>query len=217
MSFPRLFAGGLDRELTPADREPGRCELCGDAGSERVEWQPPKTWTAQSTHAYPGEGAICRPCALLLRGGPDGAKRPFWPIYTLAASPGQPSRWLTKAHKREIAALVADPAWSVSIADQGKRHISYLAPLSAPGRVRVSIDAAVLDVSEERWRETSALIEGAYRCGVLKASLARAELTHNDLRRLGISEARQLQRALITLRGSTELRIAVWLAQREDE
>lgn len=221
-TFPLLFAASWAAQggaLPAADPDlgPGQCELCG-AVAPRVPWRPKSNWTAFDTHAYPGAGAICIGCALLLDGGPEvneagRAKR--WTLYTLACD-GRSAGWALKNAKPQIAAWI-DNGWSVSVADGGKKHVAYLAPLAVPGRVVCAIDGELVDAARGDWQELRALVDAAYQAGVPKRSLAAGALTHDDIRRLGLQWARSVQDGLAAWCGTSVLRLAVWLATRQED
>jgi hypothetical protein len=130
--------------------------------------------------------------------------------HTLATD-GVACRWLLKDRRAEIAALVADPAWSVSVADHGRQHVAYLAPVARPGRMRVGFDGRLVDVDASDWDTLWSIVQDAYLAGATKRALL-CGLGHNEHRRLGVARARQVEAALTAWRGSTTLTLAVWLA-----
>lgn len=188
--------------------------------SGRQSWTGTPTWTAHDTHAYPGEGAICLGCAILLGPAPTLSKngRPLrWPLYTLATD-GRRCRWAMKDAKRQIAAWVEDPSMSVSVADRGKKHVAYMVALQRdPGRVTVALDGVRVNVLRQEWLDLRAVVDHAYEAGVPKASLAAALLGHADWRRLGVQDGRELSRTLRLWQHTPTLALVVWLAQRPTE
>lgn len=219
-TFPALFAAAFQRmghELAEPDLEPGPCELCGHEG-ERVRWRPRPSWTAYSTHAVPGAGALCLGCDLLLNGrcpdpGPSG-KPMKWVFLTLATD-GERAMWATKAHKDRIAEWVADERFSVSVADGGKKQIAYLAPLAVPGQVSVGFDGRPVRIARDEWSELCEQIDFAYSVGVSKARLLSG-LSVIDWERLG-DRARELDALLRRRRHTAELELAVWLARKPEQ
>lgn len=217
MTFPPLFAAGYPGELPAPDVEVGPCELCGHHG-ERVGWRAKANWTAFSTHAYPGVGAVCQGCALLVEGGPTVNERGRvlrWTLYSLATD-GAGSVWALKDGKREIRGWL-DRGMSVSVADGGKKHVAYLAPVAVAGRVVCAIDGERVDVSVADWAELAAKVEGCYRAGAAKRVLVTGRLDHRAVRAVGFATAAGARRVLARWAGSAELRLAVWLAQHDDE
>lgn len=222
VSFPALFAAawaaqGGELPACDPDLGVGPCELCGYHGL-RVAWRPKSNWTAYDTHAYPGEGAVCLGCALLLDGGPEVNERGRarrWTLYTLATDGDSQCGWALKDDKPRIARWIED-GWSVSVADGGKKHVAYMAPVAVPGRVVCAIDGEPVDVSRDDWQHLRAVVNDAYAAGVPKRSLEAGALTHNDIRRLGLARAREMARELAPWRGTSVLRLGVWLATREE-
>lgn len=211
MTFPALWAAAWraeGRDL-PAAAGVATCELCGHDGPA-VPWTPPSSWTAHSTHAVPGVGTVCQGCALLLGPSPDTSTsgRPLrWTLYTLATDSHR-CEWMLKDQAARIAARISE-GWSVSVADQGKRHIAYLAPTALPGRVRVGLDGDPIDVRAADYGNLAAAVADARRRGVRKTSLL-GELDHNAHRQLG-PDARRIDRALGPYRHTATLRLAVLL------
>lgn len=223
-TLPALFASAYVRAghaLPEASADPGVCELCGHEG-ERVRWRPKSSWTAHSTHAYPGTGAICLGCELLLNGripGAQGAdaRAGRWTPYTLAAD-GRHCAWLRTSEKPAIAAWVARHGAIVSVTSTGKAQLGYLARArSIGGAVSAYLDGDRVCLDQGRWRALAYRVEVAYRAGVPKVALLAEHLPHASIRRLGRDRARWLESDLSAHRHTAALRLAVWLATKEDE
>lgn len=217
MTFPALFAAGYPGELPAPDTEAGPCELCGHQGA-RVRWRPKTNWTAFATHAYPGARAVCRGCALLVDGGPAANERGRvlrWTLYSLATD-GERSLWALKDGKREIAGWI-DAGMSVSVADAGQKHVAYMAPVAVAGRVVCAIDGERVDAGAGEWAGLTETVTGCYRAGVPKRVLGTGCLDHRAVRAVGLAAAGEAGRVLSRWAGSPELRLAVWLAQHDDE
>lgn len=221
MSFPALFAAGWSGALPEVDRGDGPCELCGHVGA-RCAWAPKATWSAYGTHAHTGEGAICQGCKLLVDGHPPGksaggVRAPRWTTRTLATN-GVVSLDAQKDQKPLIAEWVNTPGMSVSIADQGQKHIAYRAPVADEGMLSVGFDGQPVVLPRSQWDRLMRLVQCCYRAGALKASLVNARFSHADMRRLtaagiAIDHVVALERALGHWRHSMPLTLAVWLAQ----
>lgn len=214
-SFPDLFAAGWDGPLPDPDADDGPCELTGSHGP-RVAWRPKPSWTAHSTHAAPGEGAVSVGCALLMDGGPDpDHPRRRWTMYSLAAKRGERSQAAQRDRLHDISRWV-NTGWSVCLVDQGKRHTAYLTPVTDGSELCVALDGHAIRCAWGVWRPLAARIEAAYRAGVSKTRLGAGALSVGDHHRLGVTEARELHDLIRPLAGTPTLRLAAWLATKED-
>lgn len=217
-TFSALFAAGFNGGLPEPDTAPGPCELCGHV-APRHRWRPGGNWSAYDQHAFPGEGALCPGCHLLVTGrcpdlGPSG-KPMRWTLLSLATD-GRRSMWATKAHKRRIAGWLRDPDLAVSVADGGKKHIAFRAPTPRAGYMCAAIDAQDATVPMPVWVELADAVETAYRRGVPKSTLETGRLDATAYNRLGVADADALQTLLDRHRSSPTLRLAVWVAQHEE-
>lgn len=222
-TLPQLFASAWRGDLAEPNTEPGPCELCGAVGVTRVKWRPQPNWTAQDTHAYPGAGAICLGCDLLVRGkspevsGRSG--RPLrWTLFTIAATSDGGCGWMLKDRKREIADWITRPGAAVSVADGGQKHTAYMVPGPGPdGTITAALDGRVVRMPTRDWADLTRTVTGAYRGGATKAGLLAPRLPHADIRRLGIANARRVEDALTPHRRTAALDLAVWLATKEED
>lgn len=227
MTFPALFAAGWaadGRDLPPADAPDGPCELCGHLGP-RASWRPKRTWSAYDLHARPGTGALCLGCKLLVDGHPPGdtpsGRPPKWTTCTLATD-GLSALWARKGAKPLIGEWVNTPGLSVSIADQGQKHVAFQAPASRdPASLCVALDGVAVRAPRPAWETLSAIVAIAYAAGVTKASLVSGAASHNDHRRVAAggwsdAEVRKLESQIRPHLHTPLLALAVWLAQKPD-
>lgn len=219
MTFSTMFSASWDGALKAPDTETGPCELCGHDGA-RVAWTPRSTWGAFESHAYPGEGAICQGCNLLTMdrspiASKAGSRMLAWTLFTLATD-GRSWRALTAAEKPEIARLLNDPAWAVSVTTTGKRSVAHMTPAARPPDVRAAaIDGVRVVMPHTEWVRLFSLILAAYQEGATKQALETVQMGHNDVRRLGVDRAREIIADLQSYRSTAALRLAVWVAHKE--
>jgi len=217
-----MFAAGWaaeGRALPAADAPDGPCELCGHRGP-RVKWRPPPNWTMFDTHAHPRAGAVCQGCSLLLTGGPrhdTPSGRPVrWMWHTLATN-GRACEWHLKNETARIRRLVEDPGWSVAVVDAGRTHTMYLAPITRPGRVRVGVDGATVDLPVDEWQELAGVVEHARAAGVTVAALRRPPLSHAATRRLGVPTAVHANRVLSRHAATAALHLATLIVKPDKQ
>lgn len=215
-----------------APPEPTPCYLCGapvERGQAVRKWMG-SGFTDAHRVAAPASGWVCEACVFITsRTSPVPGRPPkpgkkfggnFRNYSHLADAAGYVNA--SKGEKQVIRDFLARPKrgpWMAAIADSGQKHVIPFTPVN-PG------DGAAGWVQFDDVRlwwpgeEGVALVErltAALTAGATKDEIESGEYRPMTWRRLGPEAVRALEDEIGRLRGGDLLRLAVWLAQRDEE
>lgn len=146
---------------------------------------------------------------------PDRARQ--WRLYTLATDGARLAEWVRRGELERVRDLLERPGVAVSIAGGGQLQLPHLADPPPPGdRVAACLEGDPVRVLRTEWVFLADLVQEAYRAGATKAGMLADRLPHADLRRLGVDRASALDADLAPYRAGALLRLAAWVATKEE-
>lgn len=195
-----------------------RCYVCGglsDRGQRVTDWMG-ENFTGQSLVAAPSSTLVCEACVWAMAGRPPDTLRMWCHLYDesgyVRTNKGDKPlirKWLRRRHAGE---------WFAAIADSGKKHVVPFTPVNPPGsrgRIRFEEDELVLPRDDAGWR----IVDDATELLTLGATKGEIEPGEYGARAWGLcpDAIRDFEDRWSGLRNSAWFRLAVWLAQRDEE
>jgi len=220
------------------------CRICGsaiDRGADFAAWLKPTatdwaTWQGPAEGGRKGDGYVCEPCAWVRSGKPAKPPAPGSDEYPvpgafrlLAHVWDEVSgwRWWTMGNKAGIrdailACLALPPGtrWFAAVPDSSKKHTLIYADVNRAGMrapvVAFETERVRLGVEGDRWPCLD-VAQGAYQAGWSKAEILAGQASSWRMSKLGVAACSEMARRLRRYVHSSELELATWLAQREEE
>lgn len=195
-----------------------RCYVCAgssDRGQRVSDWMG-DNFTGQSLVAAPSSSLVCEACVWAMSGRPPDTLRMWCHLYDEAGyvrtNKGDKPlirEWLRRRHAGE---------WFASIADSGKKHVVPFTPVNpggSRGRIRFEEDELSLPRDDAGWR----ILDDATELLTLGATKGEIEPGEYGARAWGLcpDAIRDFEDRWSGLRNSAWFRLAVWLAQRDEE
>jgi len=195
-----------------------RCYVCGSSSQrgQRVRDWMGENFTGQSLVAAPSSTLVCEPCVWAMAGRPPDTLRMWCHLYDetgyVRTNKGDKPlirEWLRRRHNGE---------WFASIADSGKKHVVPFTPVNpggSRGRIRFEEDELSLPRDDDGWL----LIDDATELLTLGATKGEIEPGEYGSRAWGLcpEAIRDFEDRWSGLRNSAWFRLAVWLAQRDED
>lgn len=195
----------------------GECRTCGviTAGSAFDEWVKP-TFT---DHDKIGAGqVVCNACLfcfddhnteLTRRTGKEKPQRMRNYSHFVLAGEWIPLGKADKALMRSI--LVRNPEVAI-VAASGQKHLAFRCP---PGWWQIE-DTTVRPFPDSL-QTVLAIIEPAYEAGISKTELESGRYNQQRILMFGLARWRRLESVIGPLRGTVQLKLALFLAQKDED
>lgn len=240
---PELTGFDLAKKAAPCKI----CGLPAERSQAFARWLPPTATDWDSWRGPSTSTVVCEACAWLRGGKPaatihcpPGGALPGYAgpipyplrLYAHVWDEIRGWRWGTLSHKAMLRQWLLDslscPAgtrWFAAMSDGGTSakqslaHCEVNAARQPSAQVVLQMERVTIHMDREQTTVWGCmeLVDWAYQFGWSKAEIEAGQASSWRMGELGIAECREIARGLRRYVGSSELALAVWLTQREQE